>query len=485
MGSDIRYEGSREGGPDRPNILFILMDDMGWMDLGCQGSTFYETPVLDRLARDGMRFTDAYAACPVCSPTRASLLSGKYPARNGVTDWIDHDGSFHPCYGKRMDAPYHHHLPHSETSLAQALREGGYQTWHVGKWHLGKRSHYPETHGFEVNVGGCHWGHPAQGYFSPYGIETLPEGPEGEYLTDRLTDEAIRLLRDRDRTKPFFLNLWHYAVHTPIEAKPEDVRYFEEKARCLGLDTHDCMEAGEPFPTEQKRHLRVTRRRLQSDPAYAAMIRNLDENTGRVLQALVDDGLDGNTLVVFTSDNGGLATAEGSPTCNAPLAEGKGWMAEGGVREPLLVRWPGMVAPGSCCGTPVTSPDFYPTLLEAAGLPLRPEQHQDGMSFLPLLRGESMVRGPIFWHYPHYGNQGGTPGSAMREGVWKLVEDEETGTCRLFDLSDDVGEAHDLADAQPERARCMRQQLEAWRQDVGAIRSQPRRSEKRTGSATT
>ena len=350
----------------KPNILFILVDDMGWMDLACQGSRFYETPVLDQLAREGMRFTDAYAACPVCSPTRASLMSGKYPARVGVTDWIDHGGTYHPCYGILVDAPYRKELPHSEVSMAQALREGGYQTWHVGKWHLGLESHYPETHGFEVNIGGCHWGHPPQGYFSPYGIATLPDGPDGQYLTDRLTDEAIRLVRERQTERPFFLNLWHYTVHTPIEAKAEDIAYFEEKARKMGLDTQPALEEGEPFPTVQKQHLRVTRRRVQSNPVYAAMIRNLDQNTGKLLEALREEGLLENTLVVFTSDNGGLATAEGSPTCNAPLSEGKGWMAEGGVREPLLVRWPGVVAPGSLCDTPVTRPDFYPTFLEAA-----------------------------------------------------------------------------------------------------------------------
>ena len=453
----------------KPNILFILVDDMGWMDLACQGSRFYETPVLDQLAREGMRFTDAYAACPVCSPTRASLMSGKYPARVGVTDWIDHGGTYHPCYGKLVDAPYRKELPHSEVSMAQALREGGYQTWHVGKWHLGLESHYPETHGFDVNIGGCHWGHPAQGYFSPYGIATLPDGPVGEYLTDRLTDEAIRLIRERQTERPFFLNLWHYTVHTPIEAKAEDIAYFEEKARKMGLDTQPALEEGEPFPTVQKQHLRVTRRRIQSNPVYAAMIRNLDDNTGKLLEALREEGLLENTLVVFTSDNGGLATAEGSPTCNAPLSEGKGWMAEGGVREPLLVCWPGIVAPGSLCDAPVTSPDFYPTFLEAAQLPFRPEQHQDGVSFLPLLRSERWERGPIFWHYPHYGNQGGTPCSGMREGPWKLIETFETGHCALFNLREDLGETQDLAPVFPDRVTEMHRAMVAWRQEVGAL----------------
>ncbi len=455
-----------------PNILFILIDDMGWMDLGCQGSTFYETPVLDQLARDGMRFTDAYAACPVCSPTRASILSGKYPARVGVTDWIDNIGNYHPCHGKLVDAPYLKELRHSETSVAEALRQGGYQTWHLGKWHLGKKPYYPDTHGFEENVGGCHWGHPPEGYFSPYGIETLQDGPGGEYLTDRLTDEAIRLLRNRE-DRPFFLNFWHYTVHTPIQAKKEDIAYFEDKARRMGLDVQQALEEGESFPTEQKKDLRVMRRRIQSDPTYAAMIRNLDENTGRLLAVLQEEGLADNTLIVFTSDNGGLSTAEGSPTCNAPLSEGKGWMVEGGVREPLLIRWPGKVTPGSQCSEPVTSPDFYPTFLEAAGLPLRPEQHVDGVSLLPLFEGDTLAREAIFWHYPHYGNQGGTPGSSMRMGDWKLIEFFEDNRCELYNLREDMGETHDLSRSFPERTEDMRQKLEAWRQDVQAKRPAP------------
>lgn len=451
-----------------PNILFILIDDMGWMDLGCQGSSFYETPVLDQLARDGMLFTDAYAACPVCSPTRASIMSGKYPARVGVTNWIDGSGTYHPCYGKLVDAPYLKQLPHSEVSLAQALREGGYQTWHVGKWHLGQKPFYPKTHGFDVNIGGCEWGHPAHGYFSPYGIETLQEGPKGEYLTDRLTDDAIALIRNRE-DRPFFLNMWHYTVHTPIQAKADDIAYFEEKSKHMGLDVLEPMEVGEHFPFVQKEHLRVTRRKVQSNPIYAAMIRNLDENTGRLLAVLKEEGLIENTLVVFTSDNGGLATSEGSPTCNAPLSEGKGWMAEGGVREPLLVCWPGVVAAGSRCDTPVTSPDFYPTLLEAVGLPLRPEQHMDGVSLMPLFRLEKLERGPIYWHYPHYGNQGGKPGSSMRDGDWKLAESFEDECCFLFNLHEDIGEVNDLSAIYPERVSDMHRRLQAWRQEVHAV----------------
>lgn len=322
----------------RPNFLFILIDDLGWRDLSCYGSTFYETPGLDRLAAEGMTFTDAYAACPVCSPTRASLLTGRYPARVGVTNYIGGHST-----GRLIDAPYIRQLPLEEYNLARALKAGGYVTWHVGKWHLGEAPFYPQHQGFDVNIGGCHYGHPYKGYFAPWQIEHLPEGPDGEYLTDRITDEAIRLIRNHDGSKPFFLNLWHYAVHTPIQAKPEDIERFSRKAEAMGLDKQQALVEGEHFPTDQKRHLRVMRRIIQSDPGYAAMVWNLDWNIGRVLDALRETAQLDNTVVIFTSDNGGLATAEGSPTSNRPLAEGKGWMYDGGTREPLIVRYPRLI----------------------------------------------------------------------------------------------------------------------------------------------
>jgi len=449
---------------NRPNIILILLDDLGWRDLACYGSPFYETPNLDRLAAEGMRFTDAYAACPVCSPTRASLLTGKYPATLGLTDWIDWlVGNCHPCRGRLVDVPYVKALPVSEVSLARELRAGGYRTWHVGKWHLGGPATYPQAHGFDVNLGGCEMGCVLHGYFSPWQIPTLPEAAPGTYLTDHLTDEAIRLIQTNDG-RPFFLNLWHYAVHTPIQAPADLVAKYQAKAARLGLDKIPALEAGEFFPTMAKRHLRVQRRLIQSDPVYAAMIENLDTNIGRLL-ASVDD----NTLVIFTSDNGGVATAEGSPTTNRPLAEGKGWMYEGGTREPLIIRWPGVVNPGSVCTAPVTSPDFYPTLLEAAGLPLRPHQHVDGVSFMTALRGESgFDRGPMFWHYPHYGNQGGTPGSAIRHGDWKLIEFFEDGRRELYNLRDDISETRNRAVDQPAITRQLHAQLVAWRNRVEA-----------------
>ena len=446
------------------NVLFILIDDMGWRDLGCYGSSFYETPNLDRLAGQGMIFSNAYAASPVCSPARASIMSGKYPARVGVTDWI---GAH--TRGKVIDAPYVRQLPLEEASLATTLKQNGYATWHVGKWHLGTRDFYPDRHGFEVNVGGCSWGAPPKGYFSPWGIENLPEAPPGTYLTDHLTDQAVGLIRGHDRRRPFFLNLWHYAVHHPIQVPAKWVGKYTAKAHDMGLDKVQALVRGEPFPCEHLRHLQVLRRVVQSDPCYAAMIENLDWNVGRVLAALEETGQADNTMVIFTSDNGGLATTESSPTCNAPLAEGKGWMYEGGTREPLIVRLPGVVAPGSRCDCPVTDPDFYPTILDAAHLPPRPEQHVDGVSLLPLLRGgDKLDREAIYWHYPHYGNQGGTPGSSMRMGDYKLIEFFEDGRLELYNLRTDVGEEHNLAEQEPATVARMHGMLQNWRHDLGA-----------------
>ena len=453
----------------RPNIVLILIDDLGWRDLACTGSTFYKTPCLDRLARQGMTFTDAYAACPVCSPTRASLMTGQYPARVGITDWIDWGGKLHPLRGRLVEVPYLKQLPAGKATLAEALREGGYATWHVGKWHLGGPGALPQERGFEVNIGGGTSGAPGR-YFAPWPVEALAneKAPAGTYLTDYLTDKAIGLVRQRD-DRPFFLNFWHYAVHTPIQAKKDAVRRSQKRSKELGLDGLKAIEEGEPFKTLNKLHLKVQRRRLQSDPVYAAMMANLDWNIGRLLKTLEDEGLADNTLVIFTSDNGGLATSEGSPTCNAPLSEGKGWMYDGGVRVPLLVRWPGRVAPGSACAEPVTSPDFFPTLLEAAGLAPKPHAHEDGVSFLPLLEGaDKLARDAIFWHYPHYGNQGGSPGSSVRSGDYKLIEFFEDGRLELYNLAADIGETRNLAADLPEVTARLHGLLRAWREALEA-----------------
>jgi arylsulfatase A-like enzyme len=461
---------------NRPNIILILADDLGWTDLGCYGSDYYETPHLDRLATEGMRFSQAYAACPVCSPTRASVLTGRYPARVGITDWIDWGGAIHPARGVLVDAPYLKELPSSETTLAHRLSRGGYTTWHVGKWHLGGEGHLPQQAGFDVNVGGCRNGSPGRGgYFSPWTIDALEDAdvPPGTDLTDYLTDRAVELVRGA--RGPFFLNLWPYLVHTPIEASEPMVDKYRRKAARLGLDRRDPFEEGGFFPAEHKKDRRIRRRLFHSDPVYAAMVEKLDESVGRVLAALAETGQADNTLVMFTSDNGGLATSEGSPTTNRPLAEGKGWMYDGGTREPLIVRWPGRVAPGIRSDVVLTSTDFVPTILEAAGLPAPAPGDIDGLSFVPALDGRPFSRGPIFWHYPHYGNQGGTPGASVRDGAWKLIRFFEDGHEELYNLEDDIGEEHDLAAAEPARAQVLSQALSRWQTEVEA--RIPRRNE--------
>jgi arylsulfatase A-like enzyme len=448
----------------KPNIVFILIDDLGWRDLGCYGSVYYETPVIDRLAREGMLFTNAYASCPVCSPTRASILTGRYPARIGVTHYIGGKDQ-----GKLLETPYIHHLPLEEKSLALILREGGYAAWHIGKWHLGGEPYFPEKHGFDVNIGGCRMGLPEHGYWSPWDIPTLENGREGEYLTDALTNHAINLIHNRDKGKPFFLNLWHYAVHIPIQAHAEDITYFEEKARRLGLDKRTAIVEGEYHHVEHKRGERIQRRIIQSDPAYAAMILNLDRNIGRVLDKIRDEGIEKETIVIFVSDNGGVSSAEGSPTCNRPLAEGKGWMYEGGTRIPQIISWPGRIHAGSVCNEAATSTDFYPTLLEYAGLPFMPEQHKDGISIVPLLEETGIPkRDAIFWHFPHYGNQGGTPGCSVRKGKYKLIRFFEDNHLELYDLERDLSELDDLSIALPDIATELNNLLSEWLKDVCA-----------------
>lgn len=413
----------------KPNIVFIFVDDLGWMDLSCQGSQYYETPHIDRLAQQGMRFTDAYAACTVCSPTRASVMTGKYPARLHLTDFIG--GHAHP-WAKLAVPDWTKYLPHSETTVAQAFKDAGYNTFFVGKWHLGGEEYYPETHGFDVNVGGCHRGMPPT-YFSPYKIETLEDGPENEYLTDRLTDETLRLITE-SRDEPFFMFLSHYAVHTPLEGHPDLVEKY------AGKDKHG-----------------------QLSETYAAMVESTDQSVGRIMARLDELDLADNTLVVFFSDNGGLIKA----TNNAPLRHGKGSGYEGGHRVPLIVRWPGRVPAGTTCDTPVISNDLYPTLLEACGLPARPEQHCDGTSLMPLLTGDSALsRDCLFWHYPHY--HFSTPYAAVRKGDYKLIEYMESGRAELYKLAEDISEEHDLAATMPEKRDELLQALHAWQEEVGA-----------------
>jgi arylsulfatase A-like enzyme len=448
----------------KPNFMFILIDDLGWRDLTCYGSSFYETPNLDELASEGMRFTNAYAACPVCSPTRASILTGKYPATLGLTQFIGGNTE-----GKLIEPSYIDHLPLNEKSLASVLQEHGYSTWHVGKWHLGGADYYPEKHGFSVNIGGCEWGLPYYGYFGPWRIPTLDEVPEKrKYLTDHLTDEAIKLIQNSNG-KPFYLNLWYYSVHVPIQAKREHIKRFREKALRMGLKDVNPFEVGENFPCAHKKEYFIKRRVIQSDPKYAAMIFSIDENIGRLVKALKSAGKRDDTIIIFYSDNGGLSTAEGSPTCNAPLSEGKGWTFEGGTRVPLIINWPQHIKPGMESNTPITSTDFYPTILELANIPLIPEQHCDGISFLPVLEAkENFKRGPMYWHFPHYGNQGGTPGSSIILDNYKLIRFYEDNHLELYNLKDDISEKNNLALKEPERTNLLNKTLKDWLMKVKA-----------------
>lgn len=446
----------------RQNVLFVLVDDLGFMDVEPNNpDTFYETPNVSRLAAEGMRFTAGYAASPVCSPTRYSIQAGKYPTRVGATDYFT---------GRRAcrfaPAPLRNEMPLDELTIAQALREEGYATYFAGKWHLGNTpEHWPEERGYDVNIGGHERGGPygPGRYFTPYGNPRLEDGPEGEHLPERLGRETAAFIREH-RDEPFFAFLSFYSVHTPLMAPPELVAKYEEKARRLGLDQLETFGEEEQIWGDKPRRVRE----VQAHATYAGMVESMDRALGVVLDALDESGVADDTLVVFFSDNGGLSTSEGSPTSNLPLRGGKGWLYEGGVREPLIVRWPGVTAPGSVCDEPVISTDFYPTLLAATQSPARPEQHLDGQSLVPLLRGERLEPRSLYWHYPHYSNQGGHPGAAVRRGRWKLIEGFEEGRLQLFDLEFDPGESYDLAESQPDLVSELQADLHAWYDEVGA-----------------
>lgn len=448
--------------PQPPNIVVILADDLGAMDLGCYNPrTFYETPNLDRLARQGVRFTNGYAACPVCSPTRFGLMTGRYPTRAGATDWFGAKRSI-----TYLPAQMVHYMPEDEVTLADGLRGAGYQTLFVGKWHLGDEEKYwPERRGFDVNVGGWSKGSPSS-YFSPYKNPRLKDGPDGEYLTGRLANETVALLRKVDKKRPFLLYHSFYQVHTPLQAPAELVEKYRQKAKRLGIDDGDDFgEEEQVWSGNKPRKVRIR----QSHAVYAAMVECMDSAAGRILDELDALGLAENTIVIFISDNGGLSTSEGAPTSNLPFRGGKGWMYEGGIREPLLVRWPGVVKAGTTCDTPVMSIDVLPTAFAAAGAALPKGRTIDGCNLVPLLaRGEAPGRDALFWHYPHYGNQGGFPSAAVRMGDWKLIERLETGRVQLYNLRNDIGEQNDLADKEPERVSQMRSRLHAWYKETGA-----------------
>ena len=448
------------------NFLFVLVDDLGWRDLGCFGSKFYETPHIDALRARGMKFTQAYAACPVCSPTRASIMAGKYPARMDTTDWfgaaepewILSPKRRRPWRMRLIPAHYVNRLPLEEVTLAEAFKEAGYATFFAGKWHLGPKGFYPEDQGFDINKGGWVRGGPygPGKYFVPYGNPKLEDGPPGEYLPFRLAKETVKFI-DEHKDRPFLAYLAFYSVHIPLMTKKGLEAKYAAKAK-------EISHKGPKFGKVGRSKWRL----YQDHPVYGGMVEAVDIAVGRVLDALDRNGLGDNTVVIFMSDNGGLATAQGWPTSNLPLKAGKGWLYEGGIREPMIIVWPGVTEPGSVCDTPVISTDFYPTMLEMAGLPLKPKQHVDGVSLVPLLKGGKIPPRPLFWHYPHYGDQGGRPGSVIRKGDWKLIEFFEDGRLELYNLRKDIGEKHDLSKKYPEKVKELHAELVAWRKKVGA-----------------
>ena len=416
----------------KPNFVFILVDDMGWRGLSCYGSTYYETPRIDRLAREGMKFTDAYAACHVCSPTRASILTGQYPARLHLTDFLP--GRKEP-FAKLQQPKMNLYLPLETTTIAEALKPLGYTSMAIGKWHLGrKKGQQPTDHGFDSAFATA----PGKGtMFWPYGMPKV-DGVKGQYLTDHLTDEAVKFI-EKNRDRPFFLYLPYYAVHNKVEGKADRIKRYEAKPKG----------------------------KWQKNATFAAMTDSVDENVGRVMDTLKKLKLDDRTVVIFMSDNGPLR----SSSCPRPLREYKGTLFEGGIRVPMIVKWPGVVTPGTTSDEPVSSVDFFPTILEMAGGKPR---DVDGKSLVPLLKQDkSFDRGPIYWHYPHYSNHRMPPGGVIRDGDYKLIELYEDGQLQLFNLKEDLGEKHNLAKKMPKKTKELHEKLKAWRKSVGAQEMTP------------
>jgi arylsulfatase A len=427
-----------------PNVILIVVDDLGWADLGCYGSTYHRTPLLDQLAAGGRRFTQAYAGCPVCSPTRAALMTGKHPARLHLTDWLP--GRSDMPTQRMLRPQFRQELPLEEETIAEVLKQAGYTTAHIGKWHLGGMGFEPSRQGFDINVAGDARGSPAS-YFAPFGtgeraMPGLADAPQGQYLTDRLTDEAVKFIEDQ-RSHPFSLYLPHFAVHIPLAAKPDLQAEFP---------------AWDGIP-----HGR------QENPIYAAMLESVDQGVGRILDKLQELEIDKRTIVIFTSDNGGLATREGPntpATNNSPLREGKGWLYEGGVRVPLIISWPGRITPG-VEETPVWSADVPVTALSLCGQKF--SQPVDGDDLAPLVtEGKPLPPRPLYWHYPHYANQGSRPGGAVRDGDWKLIEFYDTERRELFNIARDVSESQNLSEQEPQQVARLVSMLGDWRKKVDA-----------------
>ena len=448
----------------RPNIIYILSDDLGWRDLSVEGSTLYESPNIDRIAAGGMRFTQGYAACQVCSPSRASILTGKYPPRHGITDWIGAKSgeSWREAgrFNKLLPPDYEHGLRRDEVTFAEALRRVGYRTFFAGKWHLGDGEMCPEAFGFEVNKGGWKVGSPSGGYFSPYKNPKLEDGPDGESLPIRLGMETVKFI-EAHKDEPFLAYLSFYSVHGPIQTSLDRWEKYRQKALAQGETPERRFIFDRNLPVRQ----------VQDCPIYGGMIEAMDDAVGLVLDVLQRLGLDENTIVCFTSDNGGVSSGDAYATSNLPLRGGKGRQWEGGIREPFYIKAPGVSQPGTTCGVPVSGFDFYPTLLELAGVPIPEEQIVDGLSMVSLLQGQvdlGIAERDLFWHYPHYGNQGGDPSAIIRNGEWKLIHYFEDGHDELYNLGSDPGEQRDVIAENQTKAQELRGRLDEWLMEVGA-----------------
>jgi arylsulfatase A-like enzyme len=445
------------------NVIFLLVDDWGWTDAGCFGSDLYETPNINKLATDGMKFTNAYAACTVCSPTRASVMTGMYPGRTHVTDFIPGHYRRFPTKHPLMPPNWTQQLEHKHTTIAEALHEAGYRTAHIGKWHLTPRTedievltkYYPERHGFQVNVAGNQWGLPGS-YFWPFESKNaknrfekrtmnFPEGgKKGDYLTDTLTDHTLEII-DSFQEDPFYIYLPFYAVHTPIQGKPELIEKYK------------------PLVKDGMRHTNAT---------YAAMVTAVDQAVGRIRKKLDELHLADNTVIFLTGDNGGLDNRKGNPTENKPLRAGKGSAYEGGVRVPLIALWPGVTPAGSVNETPVITPDYYPTILKMTGVAGNSQHNQkvDGVDLSQILRDPTsdLGREDLFWHYPHYHTGGAVPHSVIRSGDYRLVKFHLDDRYELYNLADDIGESKDLSHAEPEKAKELLDKLHRWQKTVNA-----------------
>ncbi len=426
------------------NLLFILVDDLGWTDVSYNYSDFYETLHIDKLSETSMLFDNAYAASSVCSPTRAAIMTGKHPARVNITDWIP---GLDPKNKLLLGPVDRNELPLEETTIAEVLRDNNYSTFYTGKWHLGSEGHYPEDQGFDVNIGGFEKGSPMGGYYSPYKNPKLVDGPEGEYLTDRLTIETIELIKKRDHNKPFAAFLSFYNVHTPIQENKEFIDYYVEKLKSYDNKSPQTIKEGDAITLLNQRNAK-----------YASMVHATDNNIGRIIKYLKENDIYDNTLIIFTSDNGGLSTQRRvAPTSVYPLRAGKGWLYEGGIRIPQLIKLPNQTK-SELISEPVVSYDLFPTIANLLNLSYKVDDI-DGVDLSNLFVKKDINRDFIFWHFPHYHGSLWKPGSAIRNKDWKLIEFHEDNRLELYNLKDDISESKNLSKKFPELTKNLKNQL--------------------------